>query len=612
MSTDTTTTMHRHPRRRVLQTPPPSLLNSSLPSQPPSNRRLKRGETFHPRNTSSSERDPIVSFQKLPRRSPTCPKALEAIAAGQDRMSKILSQFENDIPQKHTQTHLQNDPPIPRAYLQRHVDHRAPEVRKVSDSTSSQAKPQKALHTHCHASDSGLGTSICSNEEKSSTRAKMDLVDGRTVKDSVRGLSQRGRTEVEKGVFIPLLNRHSLFPYRSIVKEVREQVVNDKLRNLRDIEKSITNLAPGVDGVTLATYESFCYFTVECLSATVSHLSPRDQHMPGDKAYSRSYFADLIDEIRRYKVIRDEASRNPTADSPRLTLEGGLSQTGHPAQFVVHQGDKSTSLRTGEPYSATPIPTFKRTLSLGSADEGAERSMARRKKDAPPMNINQKCKQCDKVFKRHCDLSKHEKTHERPHKCPDVTCKYYKIGWPTSKENERHWNDKHSPNPTFYKCEYNECAYVSRRHSNVKQHMEKTHGWTYTRTKNNGRKKDNKVSESPQSTTTAFSTPMSNPLPEPMIDFSQPPPMPTMGYSTSPEMDMFPNSAMMPPVGDIELFNNDAFATCDTNFFNDALATYDPYAFNVNAGVFTHGDLMNHGDLLTYGDFGMSDFMEFP
>lgn len=142
--------------------------------------------------------------------------------------------------------------------------------------------------------------------------------------------------------------------------------------------------------------------------------------------------------------------------------------------------------------------------------------------------------------------------------------------------------------------------------------MEKTHGWTYTRTKNNGRKKDNKVSESPQSTTTAFSTPMSNPLPEPMIDFSQPPPMPAMGYSTSPETDMFPNSAMMPPVGDIELFNNDAFASCDTNFFNDALAMYDPYAFNVNAGVFTHGDLMNHGDLLTYGDLGMSDFMEFP
>ena len=265
MSSDTTTTMHRHPRRRVLQTPPPSLFNSSLPSQPPSNRRLKRGETFHPRNTSSSERDPIVSFQKLPRRSPTCPKALEAIAAGQDRMSKILSQFENDIPKKHTQNH-QNDPPIPRAYLQRHTDHRAPEVRRASDATSSQAKPQKVLHTHCHASDSGLGTSICSNEENASTRAKstfnhllrlvflsctdfllVDLVDGRTNTDSVRGLSQHGRVEVEKWVFTPLLTRHSLFPYRSIVQEVREQVETDKLRNLRDIEKSITSLAPVSD-----------------------------------------------------------------------------------------------------------------------------------------------------------------------------------------------------------------------------------------------------------------------------------------------------------------------------------------------------------------------------
>ena len=46
----------------------------------------------------------------------------------------------------------------------------------------------------------------------------------------------------------------------------------------------------------------------------------------------------------------------------------------------------------------------KRPLSPCIVDEGVERSMARRKKGEPPMNINKKCSHCEKVFMRPCDL----------------------------------------------------------------------------------------------------------------------------------------------------------------------------------------------------------------
>jgi hypothetical protein len=118
-------------------------------------------------------------------------------------------------------------------------------------------------------------------------------------------------------------------------------------------------------------------------------------------------------------------------------------------------------------------------------DDDALRSMARRKKNAKP-EIHE-CSLCDKEFKRPCDLTKHLKTHERPWKCPDEKCKYFEHGWPTEKERDRHVNDKHSSEPSLYRCLFAPCPYTSKRESNCKQHMEKAHGWEYVRSKNNGK-----------------------------------------------------------------------------------------------------------------------------
>ena len=154
--------------------------------------------------------------------------------------------------------------------------------------------------------------------------------------------------------------------------------------------------------------------------------------------------------------------------------------------------------------SATQYHGQKRSSNEG-LDDDVMRSMARKRKSAQPTlkDTAQQCSECDKVFKRPCDLtygavfrvqisyranfasSKHEKTHSRPWKCLESSCKYHKYGWPTEKERDRHVNDKHSMAPSMYKCQFHPCTYQSKRESNCKQHMEKAHGWNYVRSKNN-------------------------------------------------------------------------------------------------------------------------------
>lgn len=152
--------------------------------------------------------------------------------------------------------------------------------------------------------------------------------------------------------------------------------------------------------------------------------------------------------------------------------------------------------------------------------------MARRKKNASPEELApKKCREpgCNKEFKRPCDLTKHEKTHSRPWKCPIPTCKYHEYGWPTEKEMDRHRNDKHSANPPMYECLFKPCSYKSKRDSNRKQHMEKAHGWTYVRTKSNKKSTVPSAQES-----TAEPTPQLQNLPTPSSEHS-------MGVATPPD-----------------------------------------------------------------------------
>jgi hypothetical protein len=280
-------------------------------------------------------------------------------------------------------------------------------------------------------------------------------------------------------------------------------------------------------------YRSFGEFSIQLVLDTFHHLSESEQRRATDRPYDNGYFLDLVQQVGRLAAQvgatrrarsgqgaetagNDEMDCYPyvltvktsfTLDSPHhrddeVTLEGGLSETGQPAELVRWKNGQGVSLRTNERYEAQP--PIKRQRSNESLNDDAERSMARRKKNAEPRITELRCsdRSCDKIFNRKCDLAKHEKTHSRPFKCPEKTCKYHDQGLPTEKERERHVNDKHSANPHYYQCKY--CPFKTKRDSNCKQHMEKKHGWTYERVKGTS-----KSTKTPQQTpqTPSMSTP---------------------------------------------------------------------------------------------------------
>lgn len=221
--------------------------------------------------------------------------------------------------------------------------------------------------------------------------------------------------------------------------------------------------------------------------------------------------------VRISRAVDDKTwifSNDDSAD--KLTLVGGLSQTGRPAELVRAVNGKSISLRTGEEVNMEDYKTSFKRSSEDDLDDDLERSMARRKKNA--IRVDEVCKECGKYFKRPCDLTKHEKTHSRPWKCDEVGCKYHTHGWPTEKERDRHMNDKHSAAPKMYTCQYSPCPYESKRESNCKQHMEKAHGYIYVRAKNNGKTRTPSTIGAP--TTPQMSTPGSHAFSAPTPDFS--------------------------------------------------------------------------------------------
>jgi hypothetical protein len=364
-----------------------------------------------------------------------------------------------------------------------------------------------------------------------------------------------------------------------------------------------------------SSFLKFCETSIECLHTTVDLLSERDQRLPTDRPYTNNYFLDLVEQIRRYAQIMartrakeaagetlDEmdyapyVTPTPAAHSPHqmthdlalsqpplalssvhpvgffssspmpreanschsgeeVVLEGGLSSNGRPAELVRKKDGKSMSLVPEGSRSDNDAMVFKRPHDDLENEEDDEvlRSMARRRKGEGPGEVMQVCRVCRKEFKRPCDLTKHEKTHSRPWKCTEPGCRYHEVGWPTEKERDRHVNDKHSSAPKMYKCKFPPCTYSSKRESNCKQHMEKSHGWNYIRSKSNGRKKGDDDSSNtastpatpflatPTSANQALSTPhseyVSSPWNAPDQTFGAPDPRFTPAPSLDHDMD---------------------------------------------------------------------------
>ncbi|KAK8056812.1 Zinc finger transcription factor ace1 [Apiospora rasikravindrae] len=482
-------------------------------------------------------------------------------------------------------------------------------------------RPRVRRSSRHHESDSGLGTSVASKQSrakdtKPSAIASAITRSATSIKsEKMPRLSQRAVNRIHEHTLKPLLAKPSLKEFESIILDCPRRIQENQIVCLRDLEKTLIFMAPvsqllkdtGVWGNTYRAlclkeraktaelYLDFCLTSIRCIQATVEYLSDHEQTRPHDRPYNNGYFIDLVDQIRRHaqqlQSARerqdageelDDMDVEPYATQPPYTMNpeanltstdevklmGGISSTGRPAELVrVKKNGKAISIATGQPVEDLDEDTkapirFKRSMSEQLEDEEEiMRSMARRKKNADPSEYApKKCKEpgCNKEFKRPCDLTKHEKTHSRPWKCPHPTCKYHEYGWPTEKEMDRHINDKHSSAPPMYECLFKPCPYKSKRESNCKQHMEKAHGWTYVRTKTNKKGGSEKGSSSANPTPmiqgiptpSSEGTSMMTPPEEPLINF------PDMGmdmdmpnYASSEEFNAdFDDSGMFDPV----------------------------------------------------------------
>lgn len=412
-------------------------------------------------------------------------------------------------------------------------------------------RPRSVRRSKQHASDSGIGSSVASTsercegtktaEKKNQTKTASALTSSgaSSTKQMLPALSRKAFNRIHEHTLRPLLERSTLKDFEPIVLDIPRRIRSKEIICLRDLEKTLVFMAPvsqlltdnGVWANTYrmlrlkekaksaALYLDFCLTSIRCIQATVEYLTDREQVRPNDRPYTNGYFIDLKEQIYQYgrelAAIKDKNSLDmdvdqyvprfvpldqPTDNTQRadeIRLHGGIAENGRPAELIrVKKDGSAISMATGKPVELgddvdSPI-NFKRSLSEQREDEEEiMRSMARRKKNASPEELAPKrCREpgCTKEFKRPCDLTKHEKTHSRPWKCPIPTCKYNEFGWPTEKEMDRHVNDKHSDAPAMYECLFKPCPYKSKRESNCKQHMEKAHGWTYVRTKTNGKK----------------------------------------------------------------------------------------------------------------------------
>ncbi|KAL8809356.1 MAG: hypothetical protein Q9200_003477 [Gallowayella weberi] len=591
------TSPYLNPRRRYLNkdTPPATFAFPSPPrhhdaalSQSATNLPLKKSSTFHsPTTPPAQDDDPIVNIPLLPRRSPTCPRALEdAVAAGEKRIQNLLGAVDRSLSGLETfstdsqETQRAGDLPVPRFLLGAHPND--PDCMDVDPSSNPASPPQlkqRPRNKH-HTSDSGIGSTVTGSENSlsfdagmyhphrrsivvpatktnaasanksdkslhSSVREIQSGINGSTapsmnpLSGSQHALSEYACRHIQKHIISPIVAEPSLKNFHPLVKGIPYRVARKEITCLRDLEKVLLWLAPVSESCTVRQWSlahswfsgvqkwsvskrlflQFCETTIQCLHTTVEHLNEPDQRRPTDRPYTNGYFLDLTEQVRQYAAMitasraRMVGGRNTTEDDnvtsdEKLVLHGGLSQTGRPAELVRIKGGQHFSLQTGAVMASSSSSANAKKSGEEDYDDDPLRSMARRRKSAQAtVKEVQQCRDCDKIFKRPCDLTKHEKTHSRPWKCSEKSCKYHSYGWPTEKERDRHVNDKHSSSPSMYKCQFRPCPYESKRESNCKQHMEKAHGWAYVRSKNNGKTKKNstgKTPPTPQITTPNF------------------------------------------------------------------------------------------------------------
>lgn len=291
-----------NPRRRYLTraTPTtssyPSYNNQDYPKLPSidSNQPLKKSATFHsPTTPPSQDDDPVVNIPLLPKRSPTCPKALEnAVAAGQTRIAHILGVVDRSLSGLETfssdsqETLRAEGLPIPRFMLDAHVGKTDKmDIDQSPDPTTPPTRQHQPRRKH-HSSDSGIGSTVTGSDGSlHPTGMKQDLIpapslvtrthcstghekneilrsspaavteiqsgiNGSTVVNAgphvgaQHALSEYACRQIQKHIILPIVNESSLKDFHPLVTGIPYRVGRKEITCLRDLEKVLLWLAP--------------------------------------------------------------------------------------------------------------------------------------------------------------------------------------------------------------------------------------------------------------------------------------------------------------------------------------------------------------------------------
>ncbi|KAF2754177.1 hypothetical protein EJ05DRAFT_151131 [Pseudovirgaria hyperparasitica] len=642
---------HIHPRRRGVRSGSPQMtpLNTSSP--------FYKSGTFHsPSNGFSELCNPIVNAAFMPKRSSTSVESLEELLedAGVRRVTNLIEQFDRTLASGSSPSSSEGSIlsdrevlPVPSFVL----DHTSMD----EDNMDLDVKPVQT--DHHHASDSGIGSSLdgSNNEERTGLRSSTRRSVASTTSTNYsavtrsfsalgsksaaeRSLSSSAIRNIKDKIIKPILAENSLKDFHPLIADVPHRIGSKDISNLRDLEKTLIFLAP-VSTITVLSecaiahcifrnlkeysaspesYLSFCERAIQCLHTTVEYLCEREQRLPTDRPYTNNYFLDLVEQIRRYASIMAATRRKQESGedldemdySPeeKITLRGGLSHNGRPVELVREKDGRVLPIaeeNTVDEAFVDHFNTAKRSLEQDSDmdDDEVRRSMARRRKSEKPGDVIHSCPSCSKEFKRPCDLTKHMKTHSRPFKCPEPKCKYHDQGWPTEKERDRHVNDKHSAAPPQYKCLYADCAYVSKRESNCKQHMEKTHGYVYVRSKSNGR------SKKPTGTAQAPSTPLTPLIPTPGSGVASSSNTPSTAFEPSPALQTLEygygsyTPAMSVKDYDYGAYRRDSNTTAGT-YMSGSSSNYSPMQPQLSSNSISPQEPTMNNDLFPGTAFG--------
>lgn len=328
---------------------------------------LRKSATFHsPTSPPDQEDDPILNIPRLPKRSPTCPKALEdAVAAGEKRAADILGAFEHNLPGSRDSSSDSlrildvEDLPVPRFIINAHVGELdCMDIDQPDDHHPiSPSRGRLQAHKH-HSSDSGIGSTVTDSEDMNKSHIKLEktspLSSVHEIQSGINGsttnagpeigtthvLSEAACRKINEHIIVPIVRDSSLKNYHRFVTSIPYRVARKEITCLRDLEKVLLFLAP-VSGscciwtrslahallcdlkkwsVSRASFIKFCEASIQCIHTTVEYLNEPDQRRPTDAPYTNGYFLDLTEQMRQYAAMitasreRLAAGRAPTED----------------------------------------------------------------------------------------------------------------------------------------------------------------------------------------------------------------------------------------------------------------------------------------------------------